>query len=87
MATTTPTTYEVNGYAVREFRKRKGLGVAELAQQVGVQRPYVTKIELGHSQRVSPRVFQALVQALAVSDFRALLANPHTVTFPVEVPA
>ena len=73
----TPTTIEVNGYALRELRMRSGIGVAELAAQVGVQRPYIAKIELGHSRRVSPKVYQALLTALAISDTRVLMANPH----------
>lgn len=76
---TTATTIEVNGYALRELRIRSGLGVAELAAQVGVQRPYIAKIELGHSRRVSPKVFNALLSALSINDRRALLANPHGV--------
>lgn len=74
---TTPTTVEVNGYAIRELRVRSGLGVAELADQVGVKRPYIAKIELGHSRRVSPKVFKALMDALSIQDRRSLLANPH----------
>lgn len=73
----TATTIEVNGFALRELRMRSGLGVAELAAQVGVQRPYIAKIELGHSRRVSPKVFNALLSALTIHDRRVLLANPH----------
>lgn len=73
----TPTTVEVNGFALRELRKRSGLGVAELAEQVQVKRPYIAKIELGHSRRVSPKVFNALLSALVIEDRRVLLANPH----------
>jgi transcriptional regulator with XRE-family HTH domain len=73
----TPTTIEVNGFALRELRKRSGLGVADLAEQIGVQRPYIAKIELGHSRRVSPKVYKALLAALVIEDRRALLANPH----------
>lgn len=73
----TPTTIEINGYALRELRMRSGLGVAELAAQVEVKRPYIAKIELGHSQRVSPKVFNALLSALTISDRRVLLAHPH----------
>ncbi len=82
----TPTTIELNGFALRELRVRSGLSVAELAQSVGVQRPYIAKIELGHSQRVSPKVFNALLQALTIVDRRALLANPHSAEI-VAVPA
>lgn len=75
--TTTPTTIEVNGYALRELRVRSGIGVAELAEQVGVKRPYIAKIELGHSRRVSPKVYNALLNALAITDRRVLMTNPH----------
>lgn len=74
---TTNTTIEVHGYALREVRIRSGLSVAELAAAVGVQRAYIAKIELGHSRRVSPKVFTALLSALTITDRRVLLANPH----------
>jgi transcriptional regulator with XRE-family HTH domain len=73
----TPTTVEINGYALRELRVRSGLGVHELAAQVGVQRPYIAKIELGHSRRVSPKVYNAILSALSITDRRVLLSNPH----------
>lgn len=73
----TGTTIEINGFAVRERRVREGKAVAALAAEVGVQRPYIAKIELGHSRRVSPAVFNALVVALAVQDRRSLMANPY----------
>ena len=72
----TRTTIEVNGFALREIRLRTGPGVADLADQIGVTRSYLAKIELGHSTRVSPKVFAALMVALDVKDRRALLANP-----------
>lgn len=77
---TAPTTVEINGFALRHIRKNAGIEVAELAERIGVQRPYVTKIELGHSQRVSPKVFNAILSTLVIEDRRALLANPHGVT-------
>jgi transcriptional regulator with XRE-family HTH domain len=77
MSTASPTTVEINGFALRELRIRSGLAVAQLAEQVDVQRPYIAKIELGHSRRVSPRVFNALLSALTIADRRVLLANPH----------
>lgn len=75
--TTTPTTLEVHGPAIREIRLRSGMGTAELAAAVGVERPYIAKIELGHSRRVSPRVFNGLLAALSIKDRRAILANPY----------
>lgn len=71
------TTVEINGPAIREIRVRSGMSVVALAAAVGVERPYIAKIELGHSRRVSPKVFNALVAALAITDRRALLANPY----------
>lgn len=77
--TNTATTVEVHGFALRELRIRSGLSVVELAERVGVKRPYIAKIELGHSKRVSPKVFQSLLSALSITDRRVLLANPHGV--------
>ncbi len=51
--------------------------IQPLASQVEVTRSYLAKIELGHSVRVSPKVFLALLNALGIKDRRALLANPH----------
>lgn len=73
----TPTTYEIHGPAVREIRLRSGVAVAELAERVGVKRPYIAKIELGHSRRVSPKTFNAIVAALGIEDRRAIIANPY----------
>lgn len=75
----TGTTVEINGYTVRHLRVREGLGVSDLAEAVGVKRPYIAKIELGHSIRVSPRVFNEIMRVLAVKDRRVLLANPHSI--------
>lgn len=77
MTTIAPTTVEVNGFVVRDLRMREGLSVQELADTVGVKRPYIAKIELGHSRRVSPKVFNGLLSALSVNDRRVLLANPY----------
>lgn len=77
MPNPTTTTIELNGFALRELRVRTGIGVAELAERVGVQRPYIAKIELGHSRRVSPKVYNAILDALAITDRRVLMAMPH----------
>lgn len=71
-----PTTaVPINGAALRELRIRTGVSVADLAVEIGVTRAYLTKIELGHSKRVSPTVFNALLSALRIADRRALLAH------------
>lgn len=81
----TATTIEIHGPAIREIRVRSGMGVAELAAATGVNRPYIAKIELGHSRRVSPKVFNCLIAALAITDRRAIIANPYGVSDESEV--
>lgn len=71
------TSIEVNGFAIREIRIILGVDMDELAERVDVKRPYINKIELGHSPRVSPKVFASLMKALGLRDRRAILANPH----------
>jgi transcriptional regulator with XRE-family HTH domain len=71
------TTIPINGFACREIRVRSGIEIAPFAEQVGVSRAYMAKIELGHSTRVSPTVFSAILCNLHIADRRALLAQPH----------
>ena len=73
----TPTTIEVNGFAFREIRIRSGVDIGPCADQVGISRPYLSRLELGDRVRVSPRVFSALLQTLQINDRRAILADPH----------
>lgn len=71
------TTIEIHGPALREIRVRSGISVMALAKEVGIQRPYVSKIELGHSRRVSPEVFNGFIRALGITDRRCIMANPY----------
>jgi len=73
----TATNIDIHGPAVREIRLRSGVSVQELAEAMGVTRAYVAKIELGHSRRVSPKAFNALLAALGIHDRRAIMANPY----------
>lgn len=75
---------EINGFIIRELRKREGLSVEEIAERAKVTRAYIAKIELGHSERVSPKVFNALLAAFAIDDRRVLLANPHGTAVALE---
>ena len=70
-------TVEINGFLVRELRKRDGLSVVELARLLEVTRPHVANMELGHRRRVSLKTLSALVAAFGIEDRRALLANPY----------
>lgn len=72
-----PTTVEVHGPAVRFIRISQGIELADLAAGIDVSRPYLSKIELGHSRRVSPTCYVALCRALGIRDRRVLLANPY----------
>lgn len=68
---------EINGYVVRHLRIAAGRSVKDIADAVDVERPYIAKIELGHSKRVSPKVFNALLATFSIDDRRVLMANPH----------
>lgn len=54
----------VNGEAIREARKTRGLSIEQLATRLGVTKAYVSKLELGYSPRCSVTVHASLVQAL-----------------------
>ena len=68
------TTIPVNGAALREIRVRTGVGRIALADEVGIDKTYVTKIERG-LRRVSPELYAGLNQALHISDQRVLRAD------------
>lgn len=70
------TTVEIHGPVVRHLRVLAGMGVADLAEAIGVERPYIAKIELGHSRRVSPKVFNALLAVFSIEDVKVLKVNP-----------
>ena len=66
----------VHGPAIREFRKHVGLEAPEFAKAIGVTRPYVVKIELGHTTHVSVTVFTRMLSTLGIEDRRAIMASP-----------
>lgn len=74
---TTPTTVEVNGYALREIRIRTGVDAGRCALAVGIDRSYLSRIETGARVRVSPSTLIGLLDVLGIKDRRAILANPH----------
>lgn len=67
-------TIDIHGYALREIREAKGRKVADLAASLGCDRSYITRLELGHSKRVSRVFYAQLLKELDVRDYRALLA-------------
>lgn len=70
-------TVEINGFIVRELRKRDGLSVVELAKRLDCTRAHVANIELGHRRRVTLATLNSLVAAFGIEDRRSLLANPY----------
>lgn len=76
-STSTSTTVEINGYALRWGRKLMNLTPAALADAIERDRTYIVKIESGAVTRVSTDTFKRLVLALKLEDQRALLATPH----------
>lgn len=56
------------------IREARGRRTAELAEALGVDRSYITKIETGHSRRVGAAFYSALLAELQIDDYRALLA-------------
>lgn len=78
-------TVEIQGFACRVIREGRGRKTAELAESLGVDRSYITKIETGHSRRVSAEFYAALLAELQITDYRALLANPFATAATSEV--
>lgn len=76
MTAPTPSSIEVNGYAIRDLRIAWGIQQTDLAGSVGITRSYLAHLEQGRKQRVSPPVLRALVDALKCNP-KSLLANPH----------
>jgi transcriptional regulator with XRE-family HTH domain len=69
-------TVAIHGYAMRAIRESRGRKLADLADAVGVDRSYLTKVETGARTRVSPTVYAAILRELLIDDHRALLASP-----------
>ncbi|MFJ6616637.1 helix-turn-helix domain-containing protein [Kitasatospora sp. NPDC091335] len=69
-------TVEVDGPAIRTIRKRRGLDMNTLANQVGITTNYLSRIETGTRRRVRPSVYAALRQHLGV--------NPDEILAPSE---
>ncbi len=74
-----PTTaIPVNGAELRRLRKERGIEVRDLAASVGVDRTFITKLELGDPsgtpRRASASTYAALLRALEIDDHDALVA-------------
>lgn len=78
-----PTTYSVDGDAIRKERKRAGLEINELAERAGISRRYLSHLENGTRTRMRPKRYAALRTALSANDDR-LLAPQRPTTPPKE---
>ncbi|MEW2578422.1 helix-turn-helix transcriptional regulator [Streptomyces syringium] len=63
-----PTTFEVNGAAIRKLRMRAGVEMSELAERAGISRRYLNHLELGSRHRMRPGFYTALRDALNATD-------------------
>lgn len=66
------TAIPVNGPVLRELRKRAGLSIGDLAEAVGKDRSWITKIEVS-ARDVSPELFDQLLRTLRIQDPRVLM--------------
>lgn len=79
-----PTTFEVDGDAIREERVRAGLTRAELAELVGVTDRYIRHLENGTRKRMRKPPYFALRTALSASDERLRRHPPRPTEDPPE---
>jgi len=73
----------INGYALRAIRTLVGPSITDLAREITetpaaaeAVRTYLSHIEHGRKDRISPALFNQIVKALGI-DRRCLLANPN----------
>lgn len=76
-----PQTFVVDGDAIREERMQAGLTQTQLARQAGISPRYVSHLENGTRNRMSPPRYIALRQALKATDARLRRTPPR----PTEV--
>ena len=77
-----PTTFEVDGDAIREERMQAGLTQTELARRVGISPRYVSALESGERRRMTPGPYIALRTALKATDERLQPARPRPTEDP-----
>lgn len=77
-----PTTFEVDGDAIREERVEAGLTCAELADLVGVTDRYIRHLEAGTRRHMRKPPYVALRTALKATDERLRLKPPRPTEDP-----
>ncbi|MEH0431224.1 helix-turn-helix domain-containing protein [Streptomyces stelliscabiei] len=71
----TPTTYQVDGAAIRTRRKALGLSQAQCAAQAGISREYLSQLETGVRQEMRPPTYARLRSALKSKRSDRLLSS------------
>lgn len=64
----TPTTFQVDGAAIRTKRMQAGIEVQQLANQIGCTASYLRKLETGTRTRMRPGKYVRLRAALTATD-------------------
>ena len=77
-----PTTFEVDGDAIRKERMRAGLTCAELADLVGVTDRYIRHLETGTRRDMRKPTYFALRTALKATDERLRRQPPRPTEDP-----
>lgn len=75
----TPTTFEVDGSAIRDKRMQAGLSTAEAAERAGISGRYLNHLENGTRRRMRPERYAPLRKALNANPTE-LLALPRSAT-------
>jgi transcriptional regulator with XRE-family HTH domain len=89
---TAPTTVRIHGDALRELRIRSGYGLDGFAHAAEISRPYLSLLETGRRERVSPEIFARMCLLLGVINPAALMKAsdvelPSEASSPVTEPA
>lgn len=77
-----PTTYEVDGDAIREERMQAGLTQAELARHAGISQRYISHLEKGSRTAMRPKTYKRLREALNATDERLRRTPPRPTEDP-----
>jgi len=67
----------INPAALRHIRRITGISVTTLAEETGVTASYISNLEAGRRQAVSPLIYTKLCDTLRITDRRVLLAPLH----------
>ncbi|MFJ8538099.1 helix-turn-helix domain-containing protein [Streptomyces sp. NPDC093591] len=77
-----PTTFEVDGDAIREERMHAGMSRKDLADLVRVTERYISHLENGTRSRMRPASYKRLRTALRANDARLRRTPPRPTEDP-----